>query len=80
MQLVANSFSIARFCAGHKFLLLVLIVAFQVNSIAAQRSCYQCEGINCQRTTYQKVEKCSNDVDICATVFEGRKFGLGCRG
>uniref|UniRef100_A0A0A1XNN6 Insulin-degrading enzyme homolog n=1 Tax=Zeugodacus cucurbitae TaxID=28588 RepID=A0A0A1XNN6_ZEUCU len=34
------------------------------------RTCYACEGINCQRTTYAKEQKCLNALDYCVTVFD----------
>ncbi|CAD7013298.1 uncharacterized protein LOC101458251 [Ceratitis capitata] len=33
------------------------------------RTCYTCEGINCQRTSIMKEQKCLNSLDYCVTVF-----------
>ncbi|EDW60926.1 uncharacterized protein [Drosophila virilis] len=59
-------------------LLLCLPLAFATESREAAvnastpRTCYSCEGINCQRTTLQDVTvKCNDLLDTCVTVFEG---------
>lgn len=38
-----------------------------------ERVCHQCSGINCLRTSYKVTQKCVNDLDICATIFDGRE-------
>lgn len=39
----------------------------------SKRICHQCNGINCLRTSYQVNQECLNNLDICVTVFDGRK-------
>uniref|UniRef100_A0A1I8NG85 DUF753 domain-containing protein n=1 Tax=Musca domestica TaxID=7370 RepID=A0A1I8NG85_MUSDO len=81
MQLALGHQTTGRFCGGNKLLVLFLFATLQIYSIAAQRSCYQCQGINCLRSTYKSVETCSNGVDICATVYDGSTIqAQGCLG
>ncbi|TDG42715.1 hypothetical protein AWZ03_010853 [Drosophila navojoa] len=49
-------------------------------SAAAPRTCYSCEGVNCQRTTRQNATvRCNDLLDICVTVYEGfRVSERGC--
>ncbi|XP_013098685.1 uncharacterized protein LOC106081343 [Stomoxys calcitrans] len=61
----------ASYCGRKTFLVLILFSTLQVGVIRAELSCHYCKGINCIRTTYKGVEKCTSDVSVCATVFNG---------
>lgn len=54
-------------------LVILLLLLAHVNRVNAERSCHQCHGINCLRNSYEVTQKCLNDLDICVTVFDGRK-------
>uniref|UniRef100_A0A1L8EAS7 Putative hyphally regulated cell wall protein 1-like isoform x2 n=2 Tax=Haematobia irritans TaxID=7368 RepID=A0A1L8EAS7_HAEIR len=59
--------------------LWILLSSIQRQVIAVQRTCYKCEGINCQRTTYKEVETCHSDISVCVTVYEGETIrAQGC--
>lgn len=60
---------------GKKFTLVILLLLhiYVKNGVNAERICHQCNGINCLRTNYEVTQKCLNDLDICVTVFDGRK-------
>ncbi|XP_054739549.1 uncharacterized protein LOC129245419 [Anastrepha obliqua] len=55
---------------------LLALALFIGNSTAtgAVRTCYTCDGINCQRTSLVKEQKCQDALDYCVTVFE--KFSV----
>ncbi|XP_037828601.1 uncharacterized protein LOC119616318 [Lucilia sericata] len=49
------------------------------NGSVSGRTCHQCNGINCLRTTYESTQKCLNDLDICVNVFDGETIlAQGC--
>ncbi|XP_065369292.1 uncharacterized protein LOC135961682 [Calliphora vicina] len=64
----------------NKFALVILLLLHvHVSSVTAERTCHQCRGINCLRTTYEATQKCLNDLDICVTVFDGQTIlAQGC--
>ncbi|KAM8713499.1 hypothetical protein ACLKA7_013766 [Drosophila subpalustris] len=37
------------------------------------RSCYSCNGINCQRTSLSQEQKCSDSLDYCVTIYDNSK-------
>ncbi|XP_036330896.1 uncharacterized protein LOC118742718 [Rhagoletis pomonella] len=52
---------------------MLAVVVLLIDSSAATeqvRTCYTCEGINCQRTSLVKEQKCLNALDYCVTVFD----------
>lgn len=55
------------------FAILFLLKIYK-NCVTAERICHACHGINCLRTSYKVTQNCVNDIDICVTVFEERKF------
>ncbi|XP_075166180.1 uncharacterized protein LOC142238430 [Haematobia irritans] len=73
------SFDIGLFRGGKKFLPFILLIAIQIHAIAAEFSCYKCEGADCDHGVHREVEKCSNGKEVCATVFNGDKIeAQGC--
>uniref|UniRef100_A0A1L8EIZ8 Putative conserved secreted protein n=1 Tax=Haematobia irritans TaxID=7368 RepID=A0A1L8EIZ8_HAEIR len=66
-------------CTGSHVLLLTLVLVLQILSIAAERTCYKCEGAECIEKSHRFVEKCSTDENICATIFAGETIqAKGC--
>ncbi|XP_037949178.1 cell wall protein IFF6-like isoform X2 [Teleopsis dalmanni] len=60
-------------------LLTTTLVVLLWNAANAAQKCHQCNGINCQRTNYDKTETCTDALDLCATVFEGQSVqAQGC--
>ncbi|XP_068146393.1 uncharacterized protein [Drosophila tropicalis] len=59
---------------------LLLFYGISVFQVAfATEKCNYCRGINCQRSTYQSVEECSDKLDTCASVFhDGVIHSQGC--
>ncbi|KAI8119007.1 hypothetical protein FF38_10566 [Lucilia cuprina] len=58
---------------------ILLLLQVHVSSVTAERTCHQCRGINCLRTTYEATQKCLNNLDICVTVFDGQTIlAQGC--
>ncbi|XP_022232412.2 protein psiD [Drosophila obscura] len=58
-----------RKCSVLVGLLVGLLLAS--SSALALEKCVYCRGINCQRSSYQAEEQCSDRLDACASVFEG---------
>ncbi|SPP75410.1 Hypothetical predicted protein [Drosophila guanche] len=50
--------------------LLVGLLLASGTALALEK-CVYCRGINCQRSSYQAEEQCSDLLDACASVFEG---------
>ncbi|XP_075166179.1 uncharacterized protein LOC142238429 [Haematobia irritans] len=66
-------------CGATKFLLLALLLVFQIDSNAAERSCNVCEGDDCNQIGHERKEICNNGQQVCATVFDGESIlAKGC--
>ncbi|BFG03676.1 mucin-2 [Drosophila madeirensis] len=50
---------------------LVVGLLLASGTALALEKCVYCRGINCQRSSYQAEEQCSDLLDACASVFEG---------
>ncbi|XP_018803595.1 PREDICTED: uncharacterized protein LOC108978010 [Bactrocera latifrons] len=59
-------------------LLAAVLLVHSAEANQETRTCYACEGINCQRTSLAQEQKCLNALDYCVTVFD--KFTVVVKG
>ncbi|XP_001960255.3 uncharacterized protein LOC6494478 [Drosophila ananassae] len=58
---------------------LFALLIFSSSCVLASEECIFCRGINCQRSSYEAVEQCSDTLDACVSVFqEGTILSQGC--
>ncbi|XP_017044940.1 threonine-rich protein [Drosophila ficusphila] len=51
--------------------LLLALLLFASGCVLGSEKCIYCRGINCQRSSYEAEEGCSDRLDACVSVFQG---------
>ncbi|KAH8327090.1 hypothetical protein KR074_002709, partial [Drosophila pseudoananassae] len=59
--------------------IVLILLIFSSSCVLSSEKCIYCRGINCQRSSYEAEEQCSDSLDVCVSVFQaGTILSQGC--